>query len=251
LLIVLFSFGLFFNAKNGPAGPSLPFDPNTPREPIPEVLPTNHYDKRYNSRMLKSLKDAEFEERRELLEIFPERGGRGRRGLTIKTEEKVPLVQTEQPPQLSKEIALQQPQQAPTKEIKTEKPEEIPAVSPRETPCIKKQKKSGNWTKTPVAMELSDDNIALIPRQGNAIRNRATSYFFCSEAREIVLEQGDQQPRTVSLLVPLEAFNSTTADELRQHTPSGNPALVEVSCQVLNMNVYTHGPASNGTVSVT
>src|SRR5689334_4292902 len=85
-------------------------------------------------------------------------------------------------------------------------------------------------------------------REGNTLGNRASSYFFCSEARELTIDQGEQPARTVSLLVPLEAFNGTTADELRNRTSPGTPALVEVSCQVLNMNVYTH---ANGTISVT
>jgi len=67
-------------------------------------------------------------------------------------------------------------------------------------------------------------------------------------------ETQSQLPRTVSLLVPLEAFNGTATGEgplsqhLQNHDPA-SPAIVEVSCQVLNMNVFT-SPNSNGTVSV-
>jgi len=251
LLIVLFSFGLFFNAKNGPTGPTLPFDPNTPREPIPEVLPTSHYDKKYTTRMLKSLKDAEYDERRDLLEIFPERT-RGRRLITIKEEK--PSVTVEQSPSLVTHL------HNPDRKIKQERTDERPA--PRETPCIKKQKKSGNWTKTPVMMETVEEEGTLVTRgvafAQESQQPRTTSYFFCSDAREVIMEDVDpsqpQQPRTVSLLVPLEAFNGTAAGEgplfqhLQNHDPAAPPALVEVSCQVLNMNVYTS--AANNTVSV-
>jgi hypothetical protein len=57
LLIVLFSFGLFFNnvQQFGDNGPALPFEGGA-REPIPEVLPFGG-ERRYG-RMLKSFKDA-------------------------------------------------------------------------------------------------------------------------------------------------------------------------------------------------
>lgn len=246
LLIVLFSFGLFFNAKNGPSGPSLPFDPNTPREPIPEVLPTTHYDKKYTTRMLKSLKDAEFDERRDLLEIFPERK-RGRSSIMIKEE------RFEQPA-AEQEPVLQQPSSPPlSASIKKERPD--PRSPPRETPCIKKQKKAGNWTKTPVMMDVVEEEGSLVPTGAATPNSGTTSYFFCSEAREIMTENGEsQQPRSISLLVPLEAFNGTAAGQgpLAQHLQNytaQNPAIVEVSCQVLNMNVFT-APSTNNTVSV-
>jgi len=146
--------------------------------------------------------------------------------------------------------------------------------APRETPCIKKQKKSGNWTKTPVVMDVSEEEGTLVPARfvflslclsssknsltSHLIRERSnhTSYFFCSDAREVMVqdETQSQLPRTVSLLVPLEAFNGTATGEgplsqhLQNHDPA-SPAIVEVSCQVLNMNVFT-SPNSNGTVSV-
>lgn len=250
LLIVLFSFGLFFNAKNGPTGPSLPFDPNTPREPIPEVLPTSHYDKKYSSRMLKSLKDAEFDERKDLLEIFPERS-RGRRLIQIK-EEKVQVPQVEHTLPPVSEVSAQHGTLG-TK-VKKEKTDEH--VS-RELPCIKKQKKSGNWTKTPVMMDTTEEESTLVTRDSTFQPRATTSYFFCSDAREVTMDgsdQGQQQPRTVSLLVPLEAFNGTAAgqgplsEHLQNHN-SASSAFVEVSCQVLNMNVFT-APVSNNTVSV-
>jgi hypothetical protein len=57
LLVVLFSFGLFFNnvQQFGDNGPAMPFEGRS-REPIPEVVPFGG-DRRYG-RMLKSFKDA-------------------------------------------------------------------------------------------------------------------------------------------------------------------------------------------------
>lgn len=191
--------------------------------------------------------------------------------ITIKEEK--PSVTVEQSPSLVTHL------HNPDRKIKQERTDERPA--PRETPCIKKQKKSGNWTKTPVMMETVEEEGTLVTRfvcyfsclhvglplhpsnRGVAFAQesqqpRTTSYFFCSDAREVIMEDVDpsqpQQPRTVSLLVPLEAFNGTAAGEgplfqhLQNHDPAAPPALVEVSCQVLNMNVYTS--AANNTVSV-
>jgi hypothetical protein len=79
LLIVLFSFGLFFNnvQQFGDNGPALPFEGGA-REPVPEVLPFGG-ERRYG-RMLKSFKDAvpslasETEEvGGDLTQIFPKR----------------------------------------------------------------------------------------------------------------------------------------------------------------------------------
>lgn len=78
LLIVLFSFGLFFNnvQQFGDNGPALPFEGGA-REPIPEVLPFGG-ERRYG-RMLKSFKDAvpslvsEAEEVGDLTPIYPKR----------------------------------------------------------------------------------------------------------------------------------------------------------------------------------
>jgi len=56
LLIMLFSFGLFFNFNERSGGmPALPFE----REPVPEVL-LHSQQERYTARLLKSLKDFEF-----------------------------------------------------------------------------------------------------------------------------------------------------------------------------------------------
>jgi hypothetical protein len=78
LLIVLFSFGLYFNnvQQFGNNGPALPFEGGA-REPIPEVLPFG--GERRHGRMLKSFKDAvpslvsETEEVGDLTPIYPKR----------------------------------------------------------------------------------------------------------------------------------------------------------------------------------
>jgi len=269
LLIVLFSFGLFFNAKSGFNGPSLPFDPSIPREPIPEVIPTGRFNERFSTRVLKSFKDMDIgANENELLEIFPERS-RGRHKIErpqVVFEDqqmKQPVVEQvkEEIQTLSSQPILQSSFQ-PQSQSSASSTDVI-----RDTPAIRKQKKT-SASFTPIVIDLEDEesNTSLISSKNNMTTQ---SYLFCAEARDVTSPSTTEefemattagtQRRNLSLLIPLDTFNSTSAardtrvsEQLKKHNSisSSAPALVEVSCQVLNLNIYPHRSFEDRGVSV-
>jgi len=246
VVMLLFGLGLFFNSP--PLhGPGLPFDPHTPREPIPEVLPPGG---RYGGRMLKSFRDSHLAESLHLSE---------------RTRGKKSVVKP------SKDVSLSSPQQIPPQDtvIQQEPMVENSGNRTREAPTINKQKKPGSWTKSPVNVMDSEPHEGgivpkitrdeLVPRTSSGRK----SYLFCSDVQEIMMDtdtlpgMDDSPQRTVSLLLPLNALLKEAAGEeeegdnrprgflseqLRKHhsaIPSSSSSLVEVACRVLNMHIYS------------
>jgi len=300
LLIVLFSFGLFFNSKNsnGPHGlPSLPFDralslPLPATEPIPPEVLSAANDKRHAGRLLKSVKDGEPDnaelKAKALTEIYPERN-RKRAAVNVNffenSKDQPFIIQDDEPESVmptvdSNPVATTASTTTATmpasRVVQAEQPQK--PLEEVAHPSIKKQKKPA-----PILMDLSkeEEEEEVVIRSGSVTAQQPAatstsalpgpstrSFFFCTEAREVVaaddandnastVSAPSVMPRSISVLVPLEALsNDSTASEeggetnrsiveqalLRRPDPSSasSPSIVEVSCQVLNMNIYPH-----------
>jgi hypothetical protein len=190
LLIVLFSFGLLFNASTQS---NLPFGSNR-REEIPEVLPKSSL---FSGRVLKSIKDEESEARFNKISFDKE-------------------------PQ-----ELEVPISHGTKHARED------TAEPKKT----KMKISEESKETPKGLVPLDDSI---PRNTNN-----TSYLFCPQAHHVIPANNSNQhpskPDVVALLIPSNMLNGTLPNYSQQENPS---SLLEVSCQVLSLNIW---PMPNST----
>lgn len=248
LLILLFSFGLFFpqaaQQSSGASQPALPFD--TSREPIPEVLPSttrifkgNDYKLASTSRSLTSvLSEQDFNTKR-IEKAYQQR-------LQKHTK---------------KEDEANQPtsQQAKVNTC-TEENDNTPITqqvqdlrrSKRKRDEITSTNNVGSQTPVPVQTTPQQVNATQIPNLAPQISQWKpnTTYLMCNNVQHIQppssaqIQSDANAPLLLSFLIPQDTLRGTNG------TDSASDELLEVTCQVLDINLLpllaSASPAAKG-----
>lgn len=234
LLIVLFSFGLFFNNKTGTRGLALPFEVSNPIEASGAGGENPARSRGSAGRLLRSIRGS-----------VPSGNTAGEEMENI----------AEGAASLEQYFALQAQSANPHKR-KRENEEEA-----SETDSFQVKKHVKQPLKKIKIEKESDEDHSLVPLsesspvpssdQEMSSPGQSQSYIFCSDARELFAENDHQgTPRMISFLMPTDAnsfFNPQMNNNAQQQS------LLEVACSVVNMNVYSspsgiETPVSGGNV---
>jgi len=210
LMIVLFSFGLFFNTTQRGL---VPFEPAI--EGIPEVVPqranARGFGRTLNAVNEEDSKKKETEEKR-LIEIPEPSAPKNVIKDNIFAGKKRPIKQESQ--ELHKKIKIENDSTSITTHDHTTETKELNQL---------------------ISLEQHNIQAHQLSRQ-----RPQTSYIYCPEAQHIIpasRTDEDGHPGVVALLIPSDILNITA--------PGEPPSLTEVTCQVLEMNVLPIYPVSN------
>jgi len=240
LLIVLFSFGLVFNAQLREGGPMFP---SSKRDPVPDVVPPSQ-------RVLTSIKEEKSDDTtnlRDLIDIFPATAhsklGPSSMGLEKEME---PAGKRREPEPSTVVVKNGLPDGGhPLKRIKSEPLDEdkqtkslVPIkITPSGSAITTKEDFLSEQLSTEV--RYVEPGNALVRTQNNGTELQSagstTSYIYCSDAQEIIVAQGNSdEPPTIALLLPAGVLNSTLIPVEHE----SDNTMIEVSCQVLNIHVW-------------
>jgi len=210
LLVVLFSFGLLFNAN---PGMSL-------RSPGEERELGSKGKNVYTGRLLKSIKEEtklpELPTKNELVEF--------------------PSIDDEMDVEVSSVTDLESKNKKELKDLKQSRKQAIV-----EDNHVDKVNAVSKKRKMKIADEVEDSTTSLVtfdhtqPKHTThdptelVVRHRPnTSYIFCSEAQHI---SSSSQNENIALLIPASVLNATS-------DPQFDTSMLEVSCQVLNVQLW-------------
>jgi hypothetical protein len=209
LMILLFSFGLFFNNMQPQQQQALPWD-RTGREVIPEVVPS--------SNRLSKLEDANFKlagNERDLVNVLSEQ--------EFNTERLERAYKTRHAP---KEARI------------TEVAPVTPAAQPAQA---KNNNNAGQATESHGVKrkrtEVKENKpIDDIKSQISAWKPN-TTYLMCNDIQQVVppenVPRDANAPLLIAFLLPSDSFNGTST----QSTGQDNNGMLEVTCQVIDVNI--------------
>jgi len=212
LMIVLFSFGLFFNTTQRGL---VQFEPAI--EGIPEVVP-----QRANARGFGRTLNSVNEDEKSKKETEEER-------LFEISEPSTPKDVLKENIFSGKKRSIKQETQEVNKKIKVEKIDSA-SIATHHHNTVATEKENNQL----ISLEQHNIQAHQLSRQ-----RPQTSYIYCPEAQHIIpaSQTEDGQPSVIALLVPSDILNITA--------PGEPPSLTEVTCQVLEMNVLPIYPVSN------
>jgi uncharacterized protein YoxC len=270
LLIVLFSFGLFFNAKHGPNGPALPYEPS-------HSLDDASFGRRigtrgYAGKMLKAFREVGGStitgEVSDLSETYPTRRGlpelasasSGPDDEDNKLQKKrraagLPAITALPVPEREKPIFIDA-------DTDTDTDDDDDDLSPVSSPMtdIETMTALNEDTDVVIVDGGKEDNAEMLvdPSAGKAVVGGLTldprkAYIMCTKTVEILAtaeEEADEEvdsgkvsalPGTrspamvkapISMLIPKDALNETLSTTGGEESNDADPPMIEVSCQL-------------------
>jgi len=211
-MIVLFSFGLFFNTTQRGL---VSFEPAI--EGIPEVVPqranARGFGRTLNTVNEDETKKKEASEEKRLIEI---------------SEPSTPKDVLSDNIFAGKKRPIKQETQEVNKKIKIEN--DSTSITTHHHNTVTTEKEHNQL----ISLEQHNIQAHQLSRQ-----RPQTSYIYCPEAQHIISasQTEDGQPSVVALLIPSDILNITA--------PGEPPSLTEVTCQVLEMNILPIYPVTN------
>lgn len=210
LMILLFSFGLFFNNMQPQQQQALPWD-RTGREAIPEVVPS--------SNRLSKLEDGTFKlagNEKDIVNVLSEQ--------EFNTERLERAYKTRHAPKEARitEVApvTQAAQPAPQPKNNNN------AAQPTESHGVKRKRSEMKESKP-----IDDIKSQISTWKPN------TTYLMCNDIQQVVppenVPRDASAPLLIAFLLPSDSFNGTSS----QSTGQENNGMLEVTCQVIDVNI--------------